>query len=297
MINIHVPFFGELVSILNSNVVELNTIEIEKLYTDWCKGFMDNKSILTDKRSKFLLRDTQNVPSQSCLNGIDFPTWFGGFHQKKVVILGIDPLRNETEFKKANADIRNDLIIGTPYAFHLKGFREKRTSAYWQVISEVSASNFVYVTDIYKTFFYTGNSNEVRSYDYWNKSGNDSLNNNHRKILIDELNLIDPDLIVTFGALAYRVLTNQKYCPKLSQPLSEIIKKIQHFTDPGILSAKPIKVLPLMHLSGSTRSEPLDNFFKANGIPYSDKIDKRNKAGHLYGKLINDYLINEPKTR
>jgi hypothetical protein len=51
-----------------------------------------------------------------------------------------------------------------------------------------------------------------------------------------------------------------------------------------------------MHLSGSTRGKNLEAFFMNNGLKYSEKYDKRNKAGHLYGKLINDYIANVNKT-
>ena len=183
-----------------------------------------------------------------------------------------------------------DVLVGTPYALHIKKFRENRTRPYWEVISTVAKSNFVYVTDIYKTFFYTDSTKQIRSYDYWNMTGNEMFNENHRKLLINEINLIEPDIIVTFGALAYKVLTNQKYCPKLSQSLSRLKDQIEPFTNQGIFQGKSINILPLMHLSGSTRGNHLEDFFRNNGIKYSDKNDKRDRAGHLYGQIINGII-------
>lgn len=297
MLKTDVPFFGKLTKILNHKLIALNENEIETLYAKWGREFSDDLLFLKDKRDKELIRDYQNIPLQSCLNGIDFPTWFGDFKNKKVLFLGIDPMRNNKDFKKSEADISKDVIIGTPYAFHIKGFRERRTSSYWQVISEVSKLNFVYVTDIYKTFFYSDNSRKIRSYDFWNtgiskdvKVENDSLNQNHRKLLIEEINLIEPDIIITFGALAYKVLTNEKYCPTLSLPLECPKRSVKPFNDENISQKRSIPILPLMHLSGSTRSEPLEKFFKANGLTYSDQKDKRNIAGKLYGKIINDHI-------
>jgi hypothetical protein len=65
---------------------------------------------------------------------------------------------------------------------------------------------------------------------------------------------------------------------------------VKPFDDDTISQKKSIPILPLMHLSGSTRSEPLEKFFKANELTYSDQKDKRNVAGMLYGKIINEYI-------
>lgn len=290
MIELNTPFFRNLKKILNNELIALYEDEIEIIYAKWGREFSDNLLFLNDKINKELIRGFQNVPLNSCLNGIDFPTWFGDFKNKKILFLGIDPMRNNKDFEKSKADSGKDVILGTPYAFHIRGFRETRTNSYWQVISEVSKSNFVYVTDIYKTFFYTDNTKKIRSYEFWNKTENISFNQNHRKLLIEEINLIEPDLIITFGALAYKVLTNQKYCPKLSLPLSCSERSVKPFDDENISKKRSIPILPLMHLSGSTRSEPLEKFFKANGLTYSDQKDKRNVAGKLYGKIIKEYI-------
>jgi hypothetical protein len=296
MLNIYYPFFEKLVGVLHKKLISFNPNEIKSLYTKWGNEFSDKLDFLTDKSSKELINDYQNVPRQSCLNGIDLPSWFGDFNNKKVIFLGIDPMRNNNDFKKSIADLNNDVIIGTPYAFHIKGFRENRTSPYWHVINEVAKSNFVYVTDIYKTFFYTDNSKKMRSYDFWNKAENVLFNDNHRNLLIDEINLIEPDIIVTFGALAYKVLANQKYCPTLSLSLSNPKRNVIPFTGEGVQHDRPIPIVPLMHLSGSTRGKNLEAFFMNNGLKYSEKYDKRNKAGLLYGQIINDYIANVNKT-
>jgi hypothetical protein len=182
------------------------------------------------------------------------------------------------------------VLVGTPYAFHVKAFREGRTSPYWHVISKVAKSNFVYITDIYKSFFYTDNTRKIRSYDYWSWAENSRFNQYHRDLLMKEISIIKPDVIVTFGALAYRVLTNEKYSPKLSE-LSLIGDEIIPFTYEFMPHNKPINILPLMHLSGSTRGHLLEVFFKKNEMKYDDRIDKRNVAGSLYGQLINDFVV------
>jgi len=293
MLKIEQPFFEKLIAILSNHVLTNNHHEIESLYMKWSSQFSDDLKILPDIFRKDLVSKKQNLPPNNYLNGIDLPTWFGNFQSKKVLFLGIDPMRHENDFQKSNANISEDVIVGTPYAFHLKGFREKRTSAYWQVINEVAKSNFIYVTDIYKTFFYTDISKKTRSYDFFNEQENNDLNKNHRQLLIEEINLIQPDLIVTFGAVAYKVLTNQKYCHKLSESLNSTTNQIKNFTyQKENTQDRTIKVLPLMHLSGATRSHNLEEFFKNNNHPYSDREDKRDKVGQLYGQIINGYLDN-----
>ena len=284
------PFFEDLVGTLNRELLKPNHNDLKSLYIKWSDQFSDDLKLLSDLIKKESLSVSQKIPHTSVLNGIDLPTWFGEFENKKIIFLGIDPMRNDRDFNSVEADISRDVLVGTPYAFHIKAFRENRTSAYWQVIRELAKSNFVYVTDIYKTFFYTDETKKIRSYDYWNKAEYSNHNQNHRRLLVDEINLIEPDLIVTFGALAYKVLTNQKYCPKLSQSIETTRTQIKPFTNERISQSKPIQILPLMHLSGSTRGHHLEDFFNNNGMKYSDRNDKRNIAGYLYGQIINDII-------
>lgn len=125
MLKIDVAFFDKLTKIISHNLIALNSEEIEFIYANWSRGFSDKSTFLNDKKNKELIRDFQNVPLNSCLNGIDFPTWFGDFENKKILFLGIDPMRNNTDFKKSEADTIKDVIIGTPYAFHIRGFRNE----------------------------------------------------------------------------------------------------------------------------------------------------------------------------
>lgn len=291
MLKIDHSFFEKLIAILNDHIFINNQPDLQSLYKKWSNQFYYDLDFLPDVLDKESISPNQNLPLNSYLNGIDLPTWFGDFQGKKVFFLGIDPVRNERDFEKSNANINTDVVVGTPYAFHLRGFRENRTSAYWQVINEVAKSNFIYVTDIYKTFFYTDVLKKNRSYYYWNEPENIDFNNNHRLLLLEEIRLIQPDIIVTFGAIAYKVLTEQKYCHRLSQALNLVPNQIKDFAY-SIDNNKDcaIKILPLMHLSGLTRGHNLEAFFENNGYTYSDTDDKRGKAGQFYGQIINEYL-------
>jgi hypothetical protein len=278
MINNEVSFFEALIDLMAKDVIA-DRSKVKGLYKDWQANFdSSEKPYLTDVVSKSFVSKSQFLPEDCSTVGIDLPTWFGNFEKKRVFFLGIDPMRKASEFiKNGVADIENEVIVGTPYAFHHSSFRTKRTKAYWDIIDNLKSNHFVYVTDIFKSFFYT--HDDVRSYNYYMSSSTLEARESHRKILMHEINsLIKPDLIVTFGALSYKLLMDQKYAPKLSQPINTLITEINS-----------IPVLPLMHLSGSTRENSLVSFFKENDIVWEER-DGRQLAARHYAKLIADYL-------
>jgi len=149
MIRINAPFIEDLMQFLSDNVLNLSKTEIRNFYLKWIEGFDDNNGkLLDDFINKNKINKRQNIPNNTTLLGVDLPTCFGEYSQKKIIFVGIDPVRNEEEFKKINAKIDNDVIIGTPYALHKKIFREKRCAAYWEIIKKLQVHSFIYVTDI-----------------------------------------------------------------------------------------------------------------------------------------------------
>jgi uracil-DNA glycosylase len=204
------------------------------------------------------------------------PYWFGDISAKKrIMIVGIDPLRNENAFKQAKADKNNHVLIGTPYALHSTKMREGRTRPYWEFINSLSQNNFVYLTDIYKTFFYTENSKKERSYVYYRK--NTSYLNSIKDILAREINFLNPDLIITLGKESFEQLTEKK-CNKLSREISLNKTHILNFP-----------VIPLVHLSGATRKQNILDFIEANNLD-SSRFKKRWEYGLGYSKIIENYL-------
>lgn len=258
MFDIGLPFYNELKTILHENVVNLHIDEINILYQKWNDEFDENIPYLIDTIAKTRISEKQSTPEYSRVLGIDFPTWFGEYSKKKILFLGIDPVRNEKEFAAIKKSPDEDIIIGTPYAFHLKRFREKRCAAYWQVIDSLRKDHFVYVTDIFKTFFYQG---KLRSYDYWNSNENKV----HIDTLKAEIKFIKPDLIVTFGAIAYSKIVGQ---------------------------VPDIPILSMMHLSGSVRFRHLQPFLAEQG--YLLEKDNRIEAGKMYAEIIKK-RVNETK--
>ena len=164
---------NKLFSFLSENVIELSQQDISKIYSFWKNKFNEidfeipkDVKIISDRLS---IRPCQNVPLNTWLLGIDFPIWFNTLEGKgKILILGIDPMRNENTFKKKRAHIERDVVIGTPYALDCARMRSGKQKEYWTLINELSKEHFVYITDVYKTFFYINRqSKRQRSYDYF----------------------------------------------------------------------------------------------------------------------------------
>lgn len=281
MLDLNTDFYKSLISLLSNNVINLPKEEIYKLYNLWNTNFDNSKSDDTNcVYPKHLIQKEQNITDKSVLLGIDLPTWFGqkSSKGKKIIIVGIDPLRNNSTFKKANANLETDVIIGTPYAFHHEKMRLGKTRAYWEFVNGLSQDNFVYVTDIYKTFFYTDISKKQRSYSYYATDA--YLREQVQKVLHEEIKLINPDLIITLGAQSFTHLTNSN-CPKLT---NNIKNNKYHLNN----HAKT-PVIPMMHLSGSTREKSLQNFVDANDIVISE-TGGRWKYGLAFKEMIEKQL-------
>lgn len=261
---------NEIINLINSCVLNASKEEVKEIYNQLFskkeeKGISNNYV-----KNKAIIHSKQKIPIDSILSGIDLPFWFGKKENKRILFLGIDPLRNKGIFKDEKANIFEDVIIGTPYAFHSLDARNIFCKRYWVLIEKLSKNNFVYCTDIFKTYF---KSNNVRSY-----KNNDFINNQtHKEIIEREIELVKPDVIITMGGLAYKFLTGCR-APKLSNNI-----------DVNIEDFKGIKILPFPHLSGGTRHKPMESFLRNNG--FSDvNGSKRENCAIAYSRLILDRI-------
>ena len=208
--NKNVIFYNGLKKLITNNVLDIPSVEIDNLYDSWELN-KNNVGVANFKYPDSKIHKIQNVPLiGASLKGIDLPTWFGDYTKKKVMILGIDPLRNEKVFKRENADVDNEVIIGTPYALHECKARLGACATYWTFIEGLSKSNFVYCTDIFKTYYYLKET-KIRSYndkEYIESAG-------HKALLISEIELIKPDVIIAFGNLVENLLISLKISTKI----------------------------------------------------------------------------------
>lgn len=266
-------FKQELISLLRESVLNISKENIEELYSIWSENFENynpnNRFIL----EKDCISNEQHVPENTSLLGIDLPIWFNSqaAGRPNIMLLGIDPLRNKRTFKEYNANEDNQVIIGTPYALHDNKMRCGRTKNYWEFIENLSENNFVYVTDFYKTFFLVNNIPAVRSYDFYKGSNVYSKN-----LLQKEIEIVNPDLIITLGAESYQNLLGLTRKPKMTKKI--VLETLDKFNN-------TTKVIPMVHLSGSTRAQSKINFIEINNFELEE-----NNFGKAYFKIINQFL-------
>ena len=278
--NRNIEFYKNLRKLIINNVLKVTEGEIDKIYDSWLET-KDKTGIKTNfVYSENLIHNNQKIPQDVTVKGIDLPTWFGNYNNQKIVILGIDPLRSENVFKRENANINEDVVIGTPYAFHEKDTREGWCANYWALIDGlVKDNNFVYCTDIFKTYYYD-KTTKTRSYN--DKRFIDNLK--HRDILISELELIKPDLIIVFGGIAHKKLLN-KTCPKISQDIFKTKSILK-------LNNTKVDVYTVLHLSRGTRGKTMKEFFNANEISTdSISVENRIECGKKYVELFNKKIL------
>ncbi len=287
--NPNVEFFNELKSIIKNNILDVSIEHIDKMYKIW----NENKD-KTGVKSNFMFSESQvhkkqNLPSEVEARGIDLPSWFGNFktNGKKIVVLGIDPLRKESSFNREHidlekkhsgkADFHKQVTIGTPYALHEIDTRKGGCIGYSSFIDElIKEDNFVYCTDIFKTYYFD-RINDVRSY----SDKKFVQNKEHTNILEKELELIKPDFIIVLGTIAHKILL-QKKCPKIGQAISKT-KKTYNIKD------KKIDVFTVMHLSNGTYNSHMKTFLEENDV-HNVNPSKRDECAKAYVNILKEYL-------
>jgi uracil-DNA glycosylase len=293
-INTSIPFFEELADLLNEQIIDL---EIRSVYEHW-NTFLSTgeplpKEEIVKSAKKLLRHEKQCIPSNACLLGVDLPSWFGDFKSKnRIMVIGIDPMRGSKDFKIADADEMQHVIIGTPYALHDNKNRDwaKRNKHYFGFIDAISSENFVYLTDIYKTFFYTNESNDVkkRSYKYYNDADKEnieeknSVRNSVLNALCQEIELVKPNIIVTLGGISFSQLTNKSITFKNNPKIEKV-----HFTENMLADKKDIDILPFVHLAAHFPS--MESFIK-NNLNKQLKKGENENYGTLYYEILKKYL-------
>lgn len=127
---------------------------------------------------------------------IDLPYWVRTDKNKnKIMIIGQDP---HNDGKENSEKIK----INTPYSYH-KG----KDNIYKKIIDRLKDNYNLYLTDLYKLFFYFKSdgekSNKKSEYTKGNRKDRVLI---HKTILNEEIKIINPKLIVTFGKPAREAL-------------------------------------------------------------------------------------------
>lgn len=288
--NIINPFFKKLNDFISNNILNVSNEYIDEMYKIWFNNIDNEKDKINFVFSEKYIHNNQNTPPNVQVKGIDLPFWFGNYEtaNKKIVVLGIDPLRSKQSFDRQHinlfennlhfADFQKDVTIGTPYALHEKSTRENACIGYWTLVKELTKkNNFIYCTDIYKTYYFDYTEN-VRSYSDLKFIKNKQK---HQEILIEELSIIKPDLIIVFGKIAHNLLLNTK-CPKIGQSVKNT-KEIYK------LNGNNIDVYTVIHLSKAAYNSHMNAFLNANNI-YDVNPSKRDDCAKAYVKIIENDL-------
>lgn len=265
--NINVEFYAELKEILAKYVVKSEKVNIDEMYNGWMESKDNRKEFKNFVCSESVISESQGIPKDTTLKGIDLPTWFGNVKGTKIMILGIDPLRNKFVFNREGAKLESDVVIGTPYAFHEFDTRNSNTKPYWTLVDGLAKDNFVYCTDIFKTYFIDASGKRS----YVNKEYTER--EEHRELLDQEIEKLGIDKIIVFGGKAHGFLFQKGV--KIGQSINNT-KKVKE------VSGKEIPVYTVMHLSGSTRNPNMKTFLEANGVK---NVNPGNRTDCAYAYL------------
>jgi len=186
--------------------------DIEKSYNsnsnNPSEGFISVKRF---SNVQFKQERTLNNWKNASLIGVDLPLLFvnDNPNAETVVIIGIDPLRKRKDFRDFKS---GNIIIGTPYALHSTFYRESkgRTKSYYDFVKHIVSKGYnVYVTDIFKIWMNNFEKTEKERFflgdEVWES----------KKILLKELEIIQPQRIIIFGNLVEKSLKDLELSTKI----------------------------------------------------------------------------------
>jgi hypothetical protein len=174
------------------------TYPTKNLLEDFLKNVYNNKSLSI--RTNKLGTSTDNYDSKqpgmfetltakvTPITGIDVPILVKNDDKNKpvVAIIAQDPLRNANDKMLKDLPFSNP-IVGTPFAIHYKQDVYSQTKVYRLIINEILNKGFdVYITDAHKI--------------YPSKNIPKQCKKSERDLLIEELKVIKPDYIISFGS-------------------------------------------------------------------------------------------------
>lgn len=259
----------------HSNISEnVSDLIIKKLLSE---NFKENevynlldKSISIDDLN-VIFKDLLRSKSYLRNIGLDLPLWFGNYNSSiRTVAVALDPKRNRQE--------NNIITVGSIFSLHTSEGKNTNKNDYWNFISYLADTGFVYLTDIYKIYYETKDekgqfllSNKDKSF-----VENECYEQN-KSILEDEiLRIVKPNRIITLGNDAARAVKRIKdiktnniqfhhdgidyiFLPHISRTVTQSIKTIGNlYKGLGIISQQP----EIEHIGDSIiKNSELKNIF------------------------------------
>lgn len=156
------------------------------------------------------------------LTGIDLPILLNNENDENsgsIMLVGSEPLRNWTYFENHKIDIYDKIVVNTPYSIHDIFDSD---SVYFLIIDFLISKNQLYLTDLRKIWF--------SGFERHKKFLNSEL---HEKFFIDEVELIKPDRIITFGKNVFELLKSWLKSNNISLQIDYLIHPSQRTQGAG----------------------------------------------------------------
>jgi hypothetical protein len=222
--------------------------------------------------------------------GIDFPILFENPGKPLLVIVAMDPKRNDS------LNIPNgSIMLSSVFALQNETNRASKKNDYWKFIEPLTNNYSVYLTDLYKLYYDSNNpeqkiSNKDSDFKKFTISLDNKSINLHRAILEKELNMV----FSNYGATSKLVIALGKESGGALRELYEI----KGSNDDLMIENNGINFLFMPHVSRTvTQSIPtISNLFSAIGIlknwhKQDGTGDEFIKAGNIIKGLNNKLFI------
>lgn len=226
--------FQEKILDLVSKHLAINNDKVYSIYNEIKeeKGRLKHKALSVQKTDISVpeLTDIEHY----LLTGIDLPiiTSSKANSKSKLMVIGSEPLRNWNYFIDHELSIYDHIAISTPYSLHQQDAKE---TLYYKIIEHLSKTHKVYLTDLRKIWF--------AGFERHKTFIEAQL---HNEFLLDEINYVNPECIITFGKNVFDALSS--------------IVKTKNLN---------IKVHYLIHPSQRTQGVGRKTFFEKVGIDIS----------------------------
>jgi hypothetical protein len=196
-------------------ILKMRSVNSFDLYTT-NKRFLQNQKTSTD-----VLEKNEVIVTEAGDIRVDLPVWYGDFanSSKKVMVIGLEP-RDTDLSGRLNIERYENIVYATPFALEIEN------NKYQKAFTELNLHNdfFVYYTDIVKTYNVTKN----KKVDDKSARGNFiALAQQGAEFLLQEINLVKPDIILALGKECEKVLK------KLMENESVDIKYVRHPSQGG----------------------------------------------------------------
>jgi hypothetical protein len=213
-----------------------------------------HKPIIIDK-SDVYLNELSDI-NHYLLTGIDLPIIASSntVNNRKLMVIGSEPLRNWNYFFENNLSIYNQIAISTPYSLHLNDAKE---TVYYNIAEHLSKTHKVYLTDLRKIWF--------AGFERHKTFIEAEL---HNKFLLAEINYFNPECIITFGKNVFDALTSIVKTNNLNLKVHYLIHPSQRTQGEGRKTFFEKVGIDI------SRYKSITNASERNAIPYLEYLDK-----------------------